>query len=251
MLDRVGAGAQRELGRIERLAVDRNCPAPPMCLGDRRRDFLGIERRHPGVSVAAHLDAARPELDIVDAVLDLPADLLDDRRGPVDADPKPARRAPMARQSIDHPARRADDLAGRDHARTAHLARRNGVAHSDGDVADGADVAHRRVARIEHQAAIHDSVDCSRLHRAAIDLLEAAEAAVDEVYVTVDETGEQGVSRKIDDALVSTRLAVGGHRARRCDPALAHPDKAPVDRLVSDAVYETGVDEDALGQRRR
>ena len=139
----------------------------------------------------------------------------------------------MAGQRIDHAAGRADDLAGRDHARTAHLARRYGVAHSDGDVADGADVAHRRVARIEHQAAIDDGVDGGRLHRAAIDLLQAAESAVDEMHVAVDEAGEQGVSCKIDHALVSARLAVSGHRARLCDPALAHPDKAPVDRLVS------------------
>src|SRR5262245_47544653 len=247
MLDRISAGAQRKLDRIERLAVDGNGPAPPVRLRNRRRDFLGVERGHPRIGIATYLDAARPELDVIDAVLDLPADLLDNLRRPVDADSKPARGAPVAWQRVDHPARRPDDLSGRDHAGTAHLARCYGVAHRDGDVADSADISHRRVAGIKHQAAIHNGVDGSRLDRAAIDLLEATEAAVDEVHMAIDETGEQDMSRKIDHALVSTSLAVGRHRTRRCNPALTHSDKAPADRLVTDAVYQTRIDEDALG----
>src|SRR5581483_12356264 len=129
----------------------------------------------------------------------------------------------------------------------AHLAGRDGVAHSHGDVADGADVAHRRVAGVEHQAAIDDGIDGSRLDRAAIDLLEAAEAAVDEVHVAIDEAREQGASTEIDDEPVSARLAIGRHRANPCDPTLAHPNEAPLDWLVGGTVYEARVDENALG----
>jgi hypothetical protein len=82
----------------------------------------------------------------------------------------------VAGQRIDHAAGRTDDLAGGNHARTAHLACRNGVADGDGDVAYCADVAHSGVARVEHQPAIQDAIDRRRLDRTAVDFLQAAEA---------------------------------------------------------------------------
>jgi hypothetical protein len=67
------------------------------------------------------------------------------------------------------------------------------------------------------------------------------------MHVTVDKAGEQGLSGKVDDALVSAGLSVGRHRAGLRDPALAHPDKAPVERFVSNPVYETRIEEDDCG----
>ena len=153
----------------------------------------------------------------------------------------------MAGQRIEHAAGRTDDLAGGNHTGTAHLACRNGVPDGDGDVAYRADVAHGRVACVEHQPTIYDAIDRRRLYRTAVDFLQAAKAAVDKMHVAVDEAGEQGLSGKVDDALVSVSLSVVRHRAGLCDPALAHPDKAPVERFVSNPVYETRIEEDDCG----
>ena len=67
------------------------------------------------------------------------------------------------------------------------------------------------------------------------------------MHVAVDEAGEQGLSGEVDDALVSASLSVVRNRAGFDDPALAYPHKAPVERFVSDPVYETRIEEDDCG----
>src|SRR4029077_19690944 len=67
------------------------------------------------------------------------------------------------------------------------------------------------------------------------------------MHVAVDETGEQGLSGKVDDALVSARLSIGRHRAGLRNPARVHPDKASVERFVSNPVHEARIDEDDCG----
>ena len=192
-----------------------------MRLGDRCGDFIHAQRRHPGVGIATHFDAACAKLDVIDAILDLSANLLDDRLGTIDADAEPTRRAPVAGERIDHAAGWADDLAGRNHARAAHLACRNGIADGNGHVADRAYVAHSSVAGVEHQPGIHNGIDRRSLNRTAIDLLKAAEAAVDEMHMAVDEPWQHGLSGKVDDALISTGLAIGRHWTSFCNPPLA------------------------------
>ena len=62
VLDRIGPGAQCELHRLKRLAVDGDRASPAMRLGDCRRNLLLAERRHPPVRVATPSTPLAPSL---------------------------------------------------------------------------------------------------------------------------------------------------------------------------------------------
>ena len=111
--------------------------------------------------------------------------------------------------------------AGDEHARPFDLAGIDGVTQRDvHERAVGADVAHRREAGIERRARVRDAhqrVACRGTRERRRDVRGADVA--DEVRVQVDEAGQHGVRRPVDQPAAGPRTR-GPGRDRRDAPVL-------------------------------
>ena len=243
VLNRVDAGANRDLRPFGAVCVRGGAPAEPMRLVDQRVHLRLRELRRPHI-VGQRQDAAgRAHLDDVGAVLHLKADRVaeliraaGDAVGDPRLRPEPLKRIPGV---VAMAAARAKRVNRDEHARTERHAARDRIAQADVDVVGRPDVAHRREAGEQRPPCELGGAKGRFGNRAPQPRdrvrIPVVRRFVGDMGVRVDEAGEQRDVAKVDD------LRAGRHRqpaALRGDSAPLHQDHRVRDRRVRGAVEQ-------------
>ena len=211
---------------LSRPGVDGDGVAEPVGFGHGRDQLVQSER-----AVLLFARSRPGDLDQIDAVLHLVADLLDDVVDAADEHAERRRQRPdPARQRVADPLL-ARDLAPRcGQARTFDESRLDGVAHGDGDALRAAGVACRGDPGAQDAAGVDGRSD-RPICRGGVDrqLFLAARLAEADVHVGIDEAGHDRQAGRVGRRRAGV---LGGHlvgRADPGDPVTVEDDRAAID----------------------
>ena len=205
--------------------------------GDHRVELVLAEAAAELAGARVDVDPVGGELDHVDPVLDLDADLLDRLLGVAHQQPdRGVGAADPARVVVRQALARGDLAAGAGDARPDIEAGIDRVAHRQRDAAGDRGVGHRRHPGLEHLLRRHHRPDGAELdRRVEVDILLVHGVAVADVHMDIDQPGHDERVAEIDRRIARARRRRLGAGADKGDALALGDDGVVRNRLGAGA----------------